>query len=412
MEKERLIYLLLNDGAGVPMTGSIQLGDKDIHSQMTDFFEVGLHYDRVLAKINNSEAINGTTPMLNLLTRMTRIRTHTNDYYKEVFSVGTQALFQKASTYADPTPVKNKIMTWEMGILDLESKVMNTEQMEIKTMQRNHIPIIPKFIEAMDIVISTYTTKIYPAFFYKTVFSVANTGGAYNENFGLLRNVEIDPIMLANYDDGAIAGSKNSAIRNHYRAIKTPSTVIGKLGITPNDIDDVKKYLYNYTDNGNKQIVAITSSNVITTLAGFYQYLPTKDHFLSEGIPTVKINGIHFVEADNIIPEDFIFFAVYDTVETGALFTKVINPDPKYQGLYMDIEGANFGWESVNDFNVAEVKVKVGEMDVHLTGRYRGLWLDCGNRPQTDGLMTNDGLNILKRKQAQYKAQLNALIKE
>ena len=50
-------------------------------------------------------------------------------------------------------------------------------------------------------------------------------------------------------------------------------------------------------------------------------------------------------------------------------------------------------------------------MDVHLTGRYKGLWLDCGNRPQTDGLMTQAGLDILKRKQAQYKSVLNALIK-
>lgn len=411
MKDKRLIYLLLNDGAGVPSTGSIQVGDKDIHSQMTDFYEVGLHYDRVLAKINNSEAINGTTPILNLLTRMTRIRTHTNDYYKEVFSVGTQAIFQKASTYADPTPVKNKIMQWEMGVLDLESKVMNTSQMEVKTMKRNHISIIPKFVEAMDLVLSTYTTIIYPAFFYKTLFSVANQGGTYEQNFGLLRDVEIDPIMLANYDENATTGTKNSAIRNHYRAIKTPSTTQGRLGVAPQDIDDVKRYLYNYTDNGNKQIVAFTSSNVITTLAGFYQYLPTKDHFLSEGIPTVKINGIHFVEADNIMPEDFIFFAVYDTVETGALFTKVVNPDPAYQGIYMDIEGANFGWESVNEFNFTEVKVKVGEMDVHLTGRYKGLWLDCGNRPQTDGLMTQTGLDILKRKQAQYKSVLNALIK-
>lgn len=411
MKDKRLIYLLLNDGAGVPSTGSIQVGDKDIHSQMTDFYEVGLHYDRVLAKINNSEAINGTTPILNLLTRMTRIRTHTNDYYKEVFSVGTQAIFQKASTYADPTPVKNKIMQWEMGVLDLESKVMNTSQMELKTMKRNHISIIPKFVEAMDLVLSTYTTIIYPAFFYKTLFSVANQGGTYEQNFGLLRDVEIDPIMLANYDENVTTGTKNSAIRNHYRAIKTPSTTQGRLGVAPQDIDDVKRYLYNYTDNGNKQIVAFTSSNVITTLAGFYQYLLTKDHFLSEGIPTVKINGIHFVEADNIMPEDFIFFAVYDTVETGALFTKVVNPDPAYQGIYIDIEGANFGWESVNEFNFAEVKVKVGEMDVHLTGRYKGLWLDCGNRPQTDGLMTQAGLDILKRKQAQYKSVLNALIK-
>lgn len=411
MKDKRLIYLLLNDGVGVPSTGSIQLGDKDIHSQMTDFYEVGLHYDRVLAKINNSEAINGTTPILNLLTRMTRIRTHTNDYYKEVFSVGTQAIFQKASTYADPTPVKNKIMQWEMGVIDLESKVMNTSQMEIKTMKRNHISIIPKFVEAMDLVLSTYTTIIYPAFFYKTLFSVANQGGTYEQNFGLLRDVEIDPIMLANYDENATTGTKNSAVRNHYRAIKTPSTTPGRLGIAPQDIDDVKRYLYNYTDNGNKQIVAFTSSNVITTLAGFYQYLPTKDYFLSEGIPTVKINGIHFVEADNIMPEDFIFFAIYDTVETGALFTKVVNPDPAYQGIYMDIEGANFGWESVNEFNFAEVKVKIGEMDVHLTGRYKGLWLDCGNRPQTDGLMTQAGLDILKRKQAQYKSVLNALIK-
>ena len=43
MENKKLLYLILNDSAGVPSTGSMQLGDKDIHSQMTDFFDVGLH---------------------------------------------------------------------------------------------------------------------------------------------------------------------------------------------------------------------------------------------------------------------------------------------------------------------------------------------------------------------------------
>lgn len=405
------IYLLFKDGAGVPNVGSTHLGDKGIHTQFTDFIEVGMHYDGLLAQINNTEAINGTTPLLNLLVKMTRERTHTNNIYRETFNLGTQALFYNAGTYTDPIPVKSKEMSWEMGVLDLESKVMNTTQLELKTFRRNKISIIPHFVKALDTVITTYVTKIYPAFFYKSIFKVPSTGGAYNENFGLLRNVTLDGIMLNNVDENAPAGSRNSVVRNHYRAIKTPSTVAGQLGVTPEDIDNVVKYLRNYTDNEGKEIVAITSSNIINTLAKFYQYLPTKDYFLENGIPSVKINGIHFVEADYVIPEDFIFFAVYDPVETGALLTKVINPNAEYQGLRVDNEDGNFAWESVNDFNLKEVKVVVGEMDVHLTGRYRGLWLDCGNRPQTDGLMTQAGLDILANKFAQRQSYLNAMVK-
>ena len=299
-----------------------------------------------------------------------------------------------------------------MGVRDLESKVMNTTQLELKTFKRNHISIIPEFVKAMDTVISTYVTKVYPAMFYKSIFKVPNEGGEYNANFGLLRKVTLDGIMLANVDDTATAGSKNSVIRNHYRAIAKPSTVAGQLGVTPDDIDDVKRYLLNYTDNEGKEIVAVTSSVIINTLAKFYSYEPTKDYFLENGIPSIKINGIHFVEADTVIPEDFIFFAVYDpVVEQGHLLTKVINPYAENQGLRVDIENANFGWESVNEYNLKEVKVVVGEMDVHLTGRYRGLWLDCGNRPNTDGLMTLGGLDILTRKYAQRLAVLNGMAK-
>ena len=407
-----LRYLLFKDGAGIPSVGSTHLGDKGIHEQFSDFIEVGRHYDRVLAELNNAEALNGTTPLLNLLTKMTRTRTHTHNFYKETFSLGTQALFFDASSYADPIPVKAKQMSWEMGVRDLESKVMNTTQLELKTFKRNHISIIPEFVKAMDTVISTYVTKVYPAMFYKSIFKVSNTGGEYNENFGLLRNVTLDGIMLANVDDTAVAGTKNSVVRNHCRAIAKPSTVAGQLGVTPDDIDDVKRYLLNYTDNEGKEIVAVTSSVIINTLAKFYSYEPTKDYFLENGIPSIKINGIHFVEADTVIPEDFIFFAVYDpVVEQGHLLTKVINPYAENQGLRLDIENGNFGWESVDEYNLKEVKVVVGEMDVHLTGRYRGLWLDCGNRPNTDRLMTQSGLDILTRKYAQRLAVLNGMAK-
>ena len=407
-----LRYLLFKDGAGIPSVGSTHLGDKGIHEQFSDFIEVGRHYDRVLAELNNTESLNGTTPLLNLLTKMTRTRTHTHNFYKETFSLGTQALFFDASSYADPIPVKAKQMSWEMGVRDLESKVMNTTQLELKTFKRNHISIIPEFVKAMDTVISTYVTKVYPAMFYKSIFKVSNTGGEYNENFGLLRNVTLDGIMLANVDDMAVAGTKNSVVRNHYRAIAKPSTVAGQLGVTPDDIDDVKRYLLNYTDNEGKEIVAVTSSVIINTLAKFYSYEPTKDYFLENGIPSIKINGIHFVEADTVIPEDFIFFAVYDpVVEQGHLLTKVINPYAENQGLRLDIENGNFGWESVDEYNLKEVKVVVGEMDVHLTGRYRGLWLDCGNRPNTDRLMTQSGLDILTRKYAQRLAVLNGMAK-
>lgn len=406
------LYLLFKDGAGIPATGSTHLGDKGIHKQFSNFIEVGDYYEGLLADINNTEALNGTTPLLNLLTKMTRTRTHTKNFYKETFSLGTQALFFNAGTYTDPVPVKSKQMTWEMGVLDLGSKVMNTTQLELKTFKRNHISIIPEFVKAMDVVISTYVTKVYPALFYKSIFQVPKAGGQFNENFGLLRNVKIDGIMLANVDSSATAGSKNSIVRNHYRAIAKPSTVAGQLGVTPEDVDNVRKYLLNYTDNEGKEIVAITSSNVINTLAKFYSYEPTKDYFLENGIPSVKINGIHFIEADTVIPEDFIFFAVYDSVETGALLTKVINPYPEFQGLRVDNEDENFAWESVNEHNLKEVKVIVGDIDVHLTGRYRGLWLDCGNRPQTDGLMTQAGLDILTRKYVQRVSVLNAMIEE
>ena len=106
-----LKYLLFKDGAGIPSVGSTHLGDKGIHEQFSDFIEVGRHYDRVLAELNNTESLNGTTPLLNLLTKMTRTRTHTHNFYKETFSLGTQALFFDASSYADPIPVKAKQMS-------------------------------------------------------------------------------------------------------------------------------------------------------------------------------------------------------------------------------------------------------------------------------------------------------------
>ena len=405
------LYLLFNDGAGIPDVASTHLGDKGIHKQFSDFIEVGEYYTELFNELNTTEALNGTTPVLDLLTQMTRERTHTHNFYRETFNIGTQALFYPAGTYTDTIPVKSKQMTWEMGVLDLESKVINTTQLELKTFKRNHIPIIPEFVKAMDVVITTYTTKVYPALFYKALFTVAKNGGAYNESFGLLRNTELDGIMLQNVEDGAVDGTNDSVVRNHYRAIAKPSTVAGKIGVTPEDIDDVKKYLMNYIDNENKEIVAFTTSKVINTLASFYTYKPTKDYFLKEGIPSVKIDGVNFIEADYVIPEDFIFFAVYDSVETGALLTKVINPYPEFQGLRVDIEDGNFGWGSVNEINLKEVKVVIGDIDVHLTGRHRGLWLDCGNRPQTNGLMTQDGFDLLQRKYVQRTSVLNALMK-
>lgn len=407
--KEKKYFLYFKDS--VPNIGSTHLGDKGIHSQFSNFIDVGMHYDRVLGALNSSEALNGTSPFLNLLTKMTRTVYHNNNTYRETFNLGTQALFVSHGSYTDPNPVKSKMMSWEMGVLQLESKVMNTSQLEMKTFKRNKISVIPEFIKAMDTVISTYTTKIYPSLFYKAVFEVPDTGKEFNESFGLLRNVTVDSVLLNNADETAQAGSKNSTVRNHYRAISKPTTVAGSLGVTPDDIDDVKKYLLNYTDNESKEIVAITSSKIINTLAKFYSYNPTKDYFLENGIPSVKINGVHFIEADNVIPEDFIFFAVYDpVVEKGHLLTKVLNPHAEYQGLYIDVENANFAWESVNEFNLAEVKLVVGDIGVHLTGRFRGLWLDCGNRPNTDGLMTSGGIDILKRKYAQRLSLLNGMV--
>ena len=409
--KDKLL-LIFNEPAGIPHIGSVQLGDADIHSNLTNYIEKIYNYEGILTELSNSEALNGTTPVLNILTRMTRTRTHTNDFYKETFSLGTQALFFNAGVYTDPTPVKSKKLSWEMGVMLLESKIMNTEEMEIDKLRRNGLSVLPKFVEAMDRVIMTYTSVIYPALFYKSIFNVANNGGAYNKSFGLLRNTQVDSLMLASVDSTAVAGSQKSAIRNHYRAIRKPSTVAGQIGITPQDIDDVKRYLGNYKENANKQIVAVTSSNVINTLAGFYQYLPTKDYFLENGIPSTKIAGIHFVEADYIIPEDFILFVVYDPiVERGHLLTKVINPRPEYQGMYVTIGDKAYTWDDFDEAKLSEAKLKIGDIDVHLTGRTRALWLDCGNRVNTDGLMTQGGLDILTRQYADYLATFNGLIK-
>jgi len=404
MKKDLLFTIKFNDA---PAIGSVMIGDAEIHSQLTDYVQLGVHYDRVLGELKNIETLTRNNPLLALLERMTRTKTHTNDFFKETFGFETQALFQRAGTYSDPTAVKTRQVSWEIGIEDFESKVMDMNQVEIKKLNRNKVSVLPQFQKALDRVIRTYVTKLLPNLYYRALFKPVKDGGEYQDNFGLLRNVTVDQFMLLNVDSNATAGAYNSIVRNHFRAIKTPSTVPGTLGLTPEDIREAKKYLLNYEDNGSKEIVAITTSKIINTLTGFYNYQPTKDAFLQEGVTSIKIEGIHFVEADFIVPEDFIFFGLVDfDVESGHLLTKVINPNSEYQGIYLDIEGNNFGWESVTDHNLKDVKLVVGDINIELTGRYRGLWLDCGNRPQTDGLMTTEGHGILARRYEQIQKQI------
>lgn len=405
MKDEKLIYLEFNDV--VPNIGSVMIGDADIHSTLTDFRDVGMFYSGVMSRLSNTESVVNDFPLLSLLERLTRTRTHTNLFWKETFNFDTRALFQSGSTYSDPTPVKTKSVSWEIWVEYFESKILNMNQIEVKTLVRSGRSVIPEFIRAMDIVINTYVREILPALYYRPLFNVPDVGGEYQEKFGLLRNVVVDSTLLSNYDESASAGSRLSTTRNHYRAIKTPTGLGGGINLTPEDIGDAKDYLMQYTSNEGMEIVAFTTARVITKLSTNVNVLASKDKMFHEGIETIKVNGIHFVDAGNVIPEDFIFFAVVDTnKEIGALLTKVISPLPEFQGLYLAHETGEFAWDNITNYNCENVKLVVGDIQIALTGRFKGLWLDCGNRASTNGIMSNDGINILKKKYANFQSKL------
>ena len=403
MRKKYELEVLFND----LHYGSIQIGDKNIHNTLSNIKEAGVYYRGVLGELKDFEG-SLASELQAVLNQMTRtVETNFDGYFKETFEFETQAIFQRQGTYTDPTPVKSKSVTWEMTVENFESKVADMNQLEVKTLKKRGKSPLPEFVKAMNRVIKTYTTKLVPALQYRALYKPVTVGGTYESQFGLLRDVVVDKNMLSTYDENAPVNSKGHTKRNHFRAIKNPSTIAGQIGLTPTDIAEARDYLRSYEENENKTIIAFAGSNIITKLKTYFTTPEIKDDLLVKNVKALEIEGVNIINATSLVPENFIFFVAYDTdVEAGHIFTRLVFPDPEYQGLWMDMEGNNFGWESLNEYNLKDVKVMVGDTNIELTGRHRALWLDCGNRPQTDGLMTQAGIDILDKNYNKYYRQI------
>lgn len=92
-----------------------------------------------------------------------------------------------------------------------------------------------------------------------------------------------------------------------------------------------------------------------------------------------RFSGIEIIEADDLLPKGFAFFTT--ATKLNPLFSKLQHTDPQYQGINFDWGGTElFTWESVSEGNFTELKLAVGDTEVYVTGRFKGLFVDTKDR--------------------------------
>lgn len=236
-----------------------------------------------------------------------------------------------------------------------------------------------------------YLNQYLPNVAYETLFIVPEVGGRYyDEPTGFLRDVEIDPSMLKVYAQG-------KTLRNHY--MQTENTQTGG-GVSYEDIDHVVRYLSEYKDISDGNIIAIANGRTIFKLKSVFQYADNKDTFARTGQLFQEIVGVKFISND-FMPTDMILFLSGDV---DSIITKLISPKADLRGVAMIKESGFQKLENISDLVGSQFKIM--PEGYHLTGRHYGIFLNIN--PATGNAnreMQTDGFNMLRGHASQLRGE-------
>ena len=181
-----------------------------------------------------------------------------------------------------------------------------------------------------------------------TTLPVANVGGAYTSQLGVLRGEDCSDILYPYVTEKNV---------NMLRC-KKQST------LSSNDIFAVTKLLKGFKTNNGARIWGIGSDESIWELKNVLAYGQNIDKFIVDGVPFEKIASVNFTTL-NGLPDGFLFFIVEKAGEYPIV--KAVEKDPAQQGLVII---SKKGLSVINDANDTDgAYLQISKEGYHLLRR-------------------------------------------
>ncbi len=405
MKKDKLINILLlsivttlNEDPG--RVGGYKQGDLALYEgeNYWNFPQIKQKLRRFVETVN--EYPYASSPQMKFLEKLVFTKAGRNGT-REVFTFSA-SLFQKGGKWINPDATRESSWSWGFLMEEYTGKPVDISLLDAVQLEKNGGSIVPVFERQMTKLLQSYINIFLPNMLKSVLFNVPPAGGSYQDNFGLLRDVDVMPERLHNPDDtGTIPdGQPNSTVRNHYRAISNPV-----VGVMPSDVVLMKDYLKEYVDNTDFEVICLSSPAFLTSLRkNAYTYDRYVDDEMIKGQTGLVIEGVKIIPyEDYIIPNGFAIFLV-DTSKSAkldhndALFYRLIHDNPKFQGIDIVVGESDKYWDDVRESDLKEVKLNIHDFGLYLVGRHRAIIVDAKDRGGAgtgDNIMVTAGINEL-----------------
>lgn len=375
-------------------------GSNDLGSFLNNADENVTSIVAVLDAINSEEALpqlKGMDFLKPFITQIEGVEGHTEgerDY---------QVFASDDGSYSDANTYKESYTKWRFtrrGYVVKDKDFTKEMVREADELNKDLSVIVNTRMKAIS---DMYLNRFIPNISYEPLFIVPEEGGEYTSKpEGFLRNVKVNPMKLK-------LGSQQEEylVRNHYRAIKNPTT-----GVEADDIEDILEFLSEYRDITDTNIIGIGSRRSLYKLRSCLKWEGNMDVFNRTGLPAYPICGVLFIVND-FMPKDWLLFL---DGQADKLITQLVSPKVKYRGIAIEKEKGFEKVETIQDMMGSFFRIQ--PTGYHLTGRHKGCFLYIGeeigtatadpNKNRTTKLCSQEELNLLSAhafelKQSWYK---------
>ena len=242
-------------------------------------------------------------------------------------------LFQDDSEHLDPEESETTYAKWYFTRKAYSMKTGSFDKKTFKNAIENKIDIEKLVADQTVEILGKYRNVYLPCIIFDTILTVPQAGGGFYElnHYGFVRNTEIKPSKVINYDPTATAGDKGSAIRNNFRAIASNT------GLSSEDIKWFKSYMGEIEGIDEENLLVLGNSDAISEFEDLYP--PTSrvlEDITVNGMPTgiqkYSIYGITPIVTKSLPPKMLLFI----NPDSKAFITKLISPEAMFRGVAIE----------------------------------------------------------------------------
>lgn len=315
--------------------GTLMAGDIQTERDAIGVFRAGLN--AVNDKVRRGEFNNRDLNLLMPVVQRVEGREIETLVYEDF-----QIFFEDYSDYVNPEVYKEIKHVWTLTSKSFTTKSGEFTRKWLKNIKMNNQNPYAKIIEREQAVFNKYLNVFLPNYLWESILVVPAENQDYYETKGALNNTKVDKSLLRGYDPGALAGSLNSDVRNHLRAIEGAN-------ITYEDIKFFRQYLSRYIDVDPNKIVMFGNMVTEDELETIFNDTQTLDNVMIGNISLgegTKIKGMPFIRTDKLGDYQLLFM-VMD--ETKPIIAQLVNSLDEYKGLNFEAEKDLEAFESIND---------------------------------------------------------------